>query len=178
MSGSFDPKELKVLSDILALVLEEQEGQSVAALSALRSRAKKSGMTGGALKNLFVAIAPNPPARAKPRATRTTKTTESSADTLAARQQIVTLTNNLRQMDLELRNSRARLESVRSELFQTQQSRAELQSKLLSKEARKPFSSILIWCGFAAGILIGIAGTQFIHSIADTPHMDRSVYLR
>ncbi|WP_242403354.1 hypothetical protein [Asaia platycodi] len=105
MSGSFDPKELKVLSDILALVLEEQEGQSVAALSALRSRAKKSGMTGGALKNLFVAIAPNPPARAKPRATRTTKTTENSADTLAARQQIVTLTNNLRQMDLELRNS-------------------------------------------------------------------------
>ncbi|WP_279379564.1 hypothetical protein [Asaia prunellae] len=42
MSGSFDPKELKVLSDILALVLEEQEGQSVAALNALRSRAKKA----------------------------------------------------------------------------------------------------------------------------------------
>lgn len=175
MSGSFDPKELKVLSDILALVLEEQEGQSVAALTALRSRAKKSGMTGGALKNLFVAIAPNPPQRAKPRA-RTTKT-ESGPDLLAARQQIVTLTNNLRQMDLELRNSRARLEAVRSELFQTQQSRAEIQSKLMSRDARRPYFSMLIWCGFAAGILLGIAGTQFIHSIFDTPHIDRSIYL-
>ena len=175
MSGSFDPKELKVLSDILALVLEEQEGQSVAALTALRSRAKKSGMTGGALKNLFIAIAPNPPPRAKPRA-RTTKA-ESGPDLLAARQQIVTLTNNLRQMDLELRNSRARLEAVRSELFQTQQSRAEIQSRLMSRDAKKPYFSMLIWCGFAAGILLGIAGTQFIHSIVDTPRIDRSIYL-
>ncbi len=135
-------------------------------------------MTGGALKNLFVAIAPNPPPRAKPRTSRTTKPAENSADTLAARQQIVTLTNNLRQMDLELRNSRARLEAVRSELFQTQQSRAELQSKLLTREARRPYFSVLIWCGFAAGILIGIAGTQFVHSITDTPHVDRSIYLR
>ena len=175
MSGSFDPKELKVLSDILALVLEEQEGQSIAALNALRSRARKSGTTGGALKNLFVAIAPNPPPRAKPRP-RTTKA-ESGPDVQAARQQIVTLTNNLRQMDLELRNSRARLESVRSELYQTQQSRAEIQSKLLARDARKPFSSTLIWCGFAVGILIGIAGTQFIHSIVDVPRVDRSVFL-
>lgn len=175
MSGSFDPKELKVLSDILALVLEEQEGQSVAALNALRSRARKSGTTGGALKNLFVAIAPNPPPRAKPRP-RATKA-ESGPDLLAARQQIVTLTNNLRQMDLELRNARARLESVRSELFQTQQSRAEIQSKLMSRDAKKPYLSMLIWCGFAAGILMGIAGTQFIHSIVDTPRIDRSAYL-
>jgi len=176
MSGSFDPKELKVLSDILALVLEEQEGQSIAALNALRSRARKSGTTGGALKNLFVAIAPNPPPRAKPRP-RTTKA-ESGPDVQAARQQIVTLTNNLRQMDLELRNSRARLESVRSELYQTQQSRAEIQSKLLARDARKPYFSTLIWCGFAVGILIGIAGTQFIHSIVDVPRVDRSVFLR
>ncbi|GAB6854966.1 hypothetical protein [Asaia astilbis] len=177
MSGSFDPKELKVLSDILALVLEEQEGQAEAALNALRSRAKRNAMTGGALKNLFVAIAPNPPPKAKPRS-RTSKTAESGPDALAARQQIVTLTNNLRQMDLELRNSRAKLDAVRSELFQTQQSRAELQTRLVTRDARKPYLSILVWCGFAAGILIGIAGTQFIHSIADTPHMDRSIYLR
>ncbi|GBQ85046.1 hypothetical protein [Asaia krungthepensis] len=175
MSGAFDPKELKVLSDILALVLEEQEGQSVAALNALRSRARKSGTTGGALKNLFVAIAPNPPQRAKPKP-RATKT-ETGPDVLAARQQIVTLTNNLRQMDLELRNSRARLESVRSELYQTQQSRAELQSRLLTREARKPYFSTLIWCGFAVGILIGIAGTQFIHSVVDVPRPDKSIYL-
>ncbi|RUT27107.1 hypothetical protein C0V97_02515 [Asaia sp. W19] len=176
MSGSFDPKELKVLSDILALVLEEQEGQSAAALNALRSRARKSGMTGGALKNLFVAIAPNPPQRAKPKP-RAPKA-ETGAEALAARQQIVTLTNNLRQMDLELRNSRARLESVRSELFQTQQSRAEMQSRLMTREARKPYFSVLIWCGFAAGVLIGIAGTQFIHSVIDIPHIDKSIYLR
>lgn len=175
MSGAFDPRELKVLSDILALVLEDQEGQSAAALNALRARARKNGTTGGALKNLFVAIAPNPPqrSRAKPRAPRN----ETNGDLQVARQQVVTLTNNLRQMDLEMRNARARLEAVRAELYQTQQSRAEIQARLVARDARKPWLSVLIWCGFAVGILIGIAGTQFVHSAFDTPHIDRSIYL-
>ncbi|MGO3518476.1 MAG: hypothetical protein ACTINM_08320, partial [Acetobacter cibinongensis] len=61
--SSFDPKELKILSDILALVLEEQSGQSASALEALKNRAQKDKITGGALKNLFQAIAVDPPKR-------------------------------------------------------------------------------------------------------------------
>lgn len=53
MSSPIDPKELKTLSDILALVLEEQSGESAAALEALRRRARHDHVTGGALKNLF-----------------------------------------------------------------------------------------------------------------------------
>lgn len=58
--SDIDPKELKILSDILALVLEDQPGQSATALEALRNRAKRNATTGGALKNLFQTIAEDP----------------------------------------------------------------------------------------------------------------------
>jgi hypothetical protein len=57
-----DPHEVKVLADILALVLEDQPGPSTVALEAIRRKARQNRVTGGALKNLFQAIAANPPA--------------------------------------------------------------------------------------------------------------------
>lgn len=51
--STFDPKELKILSDILALVLEDQPGQSATALEAIKNRARRNNMTGGALKTCF-----------------------------------------------------------------------------------------------------------------------------
>ncbi len=48
-----DAAELRLLSNIIALVLDEQAGQSAAALEALRRRAAGNRVTGGALKNLF-----------------------------------------------------------------------------------------------------------------------------
>lgn len=48
-----DAAELRLLSHIIALVLDEQPGQSAAALEALRRRAAASRTTAGALKNLF-----------------------------------------------------------------------------------------------------------------------------
>lgn len=57
MAARIDPRELKTLSDILALVLEDQPGGSEAALDALRRRARRDGTTGGALKNLFRQVA-------------------------------------------------------------------------------------------------------------------------
>jgi hypothetical protein len=56
MQDQPDSKEIKLLSDILALVLEEQVGQSASALEAIRRRAQADRVTGGALKNLFVRI--------------------------------------------------------------------------------------------------------------------------
>jgi len=52
-----DPREIKVLADILALVLQDQPGQSAVALDAIRRRARQNRMTGGALKNLFQIVA-------------------------------------------------------------------------------------------------------------------------
>ena len=57
---AFDPKELKTLSDILALILDEEQGQSASALDAIKARARRNKITGGALKNLFQTITDDP----------------------------------------------------------------------------------------------------------------------
>ena len=51
-----DTAELRLLSNIIALVLDEQPGQAAAALEALRRRAAAGRVTGGALKNVFERI--------------------------------------------------------------------------------------------------------------------------
>ncbi len=56
MTDRPDPKEVKLLADILALVLEDQPGQSTTALDTIRRRAHASRVTGGALKNLFLRL--------------------------------------------------------------------------------------------------------------------------
>ena len=142
-----DPKELKTLSDILALVLEDQPGQSASALEALRVRARRSGITGGALKNLFVSIANDPPppapsssgssrgrttgrpegAAPAPRA-RSGKAT--TAEVQAAHVRIAQLAADVRSLDLQLRSAQAGNESLRAELDATRQARADAQSSL------------------------------------------------
>ncbi len=52
-----DAAERRLLSNIIALALDEQPGQAAAALEALRRRAAQDRITGGALKNLFERIA-------------------------------------------------------------------------------------------------------------------------
>lgn len=58
--AALDPREVKVLADILALVLEDQPGSSAVALETLRRKAQQNRVTGGALKNLFQSIAAKP----------------------------------------------------------------------------------------------------------------------
>ena len=54
MSGDADRmRDMKILSDILALTLDEAPAVSVSALDAIRQRARASGVTGGALKEAF-----------------------------------------------------------------------------------------------------------------------------
>ncbi|ABI62242.1 hypothetical protein [Granulibacter bethesdensis] len=48
-----DSSERKILGDIIALVLDENQGQSEAALIALKRRAARNNITGGLLKNLL-----------------------------------------------------------------------------------------------------------------------------
>lgn len=63
---SIDATELRLLSNILALVLDEQPGASTAALETLRRRAAANRVTGGALKNLFDRIATEGGGAARP----------------------------------------------------------------------------------------------------------------
>ena len=57
MADPLEPKDVKLLADILALVLEDQPGASEAALATLRRRAREQGTSGGAIKNLFLRLA-------------------------------------------------------------------------------------------------------------------------
>ena len=137
-----DPKELKTLSDILALVLEDQPGQSASALEALRVRARRSGITGGALKNLFVSIAndPPPPLRSGARTASRPETAgpaprarggkAATAEVQAAHVRIAQLAADVRSLDLQLRSAQASNESLRAELDATRQARADAQSSL------------------------------------------------
>lgn len=171
MSGpSFDPKELKTLSDILALVLEDQAGQSVSALEALRARARRNAITGGALKNLFVAIANDPPppktrggsaaAAKEPGATPARaprgKAASAAAEVQAAHVRIAQLAADVRNLDLQLRTANASAATLQAELDATRQAYAHAQSALRRVEnaGRDQRGRTALMCGMAGGGIV------------------------
>ena len=165
MREQIDPKELKTLSDILALVLDDQPGQAASALDRARARARANGVTGGALKNLFVAIAPNPPANPakpppRPRAPRGAAAA-SATEMQAARTRISQLSAEMNRLDLDLRGSTARIEALRSELHLTRQARAEAQSALAATRSLAPRKVVLLLVALC-GLLIGVASTSAV----------------
>ncbi len=164
MREQIDPKELKTLSDILALVLDDQPGQAAGALEKARARARANSVTAGALKNLFVAIAPNPPAAAKPAASRPRAPRAGSAaanEAQAARTRISQLTADVNRLDLDLRGASARIEALRSELHLTRQARAEAQAALAATRSLAPKKLVLALVALC-GLLIGVAGTSAV----------------
>lgn len=188
MREQIDPKELKTLSDILALVLEDQPGQAASALEAVRTRARRDGITGGALKNLFVAITPNPPQvqmspgaasaakpGTKPRAPRAGSA--AATEMQAARTRISQLTADINKLDLDLRSATARIEALRSELHLTRQARAEAQQELSASQVLVPKRTMLLLSALC-GLLIGVAGTSAVVMLDRTPTQDSSAYLR
>jgi len=179
VSERLDPKELKILSDILALVLEDQVGQANNALEAIRTRARRNKTTGGALKNLFVAIAPDPPPRAAPRPRATRSSTASSAELQSARAQIETLTRGMNRLDLDLRAQRAENAALQNRLVLTQQARAETQAEMLSMQTGSPARRFgLALLALIVGTLVGIAGTELKHTLLDAPVSSNAIYLR
>ncbi|MCE2577141.1 hypothetical protein [Gluconacetobacter entanii] len=186
MSDSLDPKELKILSDILALVLEDNPGQSESALSAIRARARKNQTTGGALKNLFTAIAPNPPPRAaaKPRAPRGGRTSAAAAREIKdAHSRISEMADSIRRLDDELRNSRRINDKLQDELLLTQQARAETQTALAQIQARLAATGTratprrtTLMLALAIGTLAGIAVTELFHALDSSPAQASAPY--
>lgn len=179
MTQAFDPKELKTLSDILALVLEDQPGQSASALEAIRARARRNAVTGGALKNLFVAIAPNPPAPRAPAAprSRAPRAAATAPELQAARTRISQLTADVNRLDLDLRGSTARIEALRGELNLTRKARAEAQQALMSvTRESQPRKLLMILC-LICGVLLGIAGSSMVHAVMPPLKTDNARYL-
>ncbi|GAB29701.1 hypothetical protein APS_0303 [Acetobacter pasteurianus subsp. pasteurianus LMG 1262 = NBRC 106471] len=176
--SDIDPKELKILSDILALVLEDQPGQSTTALEALRNRAKRNATTGGALKNLFQTIAEDPE-KAKPaRASKTRTSSRASANKGQAdmsdtyRAQLQELRNNIVSMDRKLRTATAQNETLKSELYLTLQARAEMQAQMAQIQSFGQYQRrMTIVIATIAGLLAGIAGTQLFHAFFP-PHIN------
>lgn len=175
MNEEINSKELKILADILALVLEEQEGQSQNALQTLKKRAKKDMVTGGALKNLFNTIAINPPKQKntnKPKA----ETTDTTIKLLHARTQLTKLTNTIDDLDATIKSLQRHNETLRSELILKQKSRVELEAALYVAESKASFRSTLIIASILFGLFCGIAGTVVVHSISPPPR-DNTIYL-
>lgn len=173
MQPSIDPKELKTLSDILALVLEEQAGQSQSALDALRARAKRSGITGGALKNLFVAIANDPPKGRKSdaaaagtaaRAPRA-KAGSAAAEVQAAHVRIAQLAADMRSLDLQLRTANASVAQLEAELDATRQARAHAQASLRRMETSRhdQRAKAALLGGMAGGVIV-LAALLVLHA--------------
>ncbi|GBR46619.1 hypothetical protein CSR02_07000 [Acetobacter pomorum] len=164
--SDIDPKELKILSDILALVLEDQPGQSATALEALRNRAKRNATTGGALKNLFQTIAVDP-AKAKPaRASRSRASSKTQTDMSETyRAQLQELRNNIVSLDRKLRSASAQNETLKSELYLTLQARAEMQAQMAQIQSFSQYQRrMTIVIATLAGLLAGIAGTELFHA--------------
>lgn len=176
--SDIDPKELKILSDILALVLEDQPGQSATALEALRNRAKRNATTGGALKNLFQTIAEDPEKAKSARPGKTRANSRASANKAQAdmsetyRTQLQELRNNIVSLDRKLRTATAQNETLKSELYLTLQARAEMQAQMAQIQSFGQYQRwITIIIATLAGILAGIAGTELFHAFS-SPHIN------
>jgi TonB family protein len=50
---TIDPRAVKIMSDILALTIDEQDGVAVSAIERIRRQARESAVTGGGLKEVF-----------------------------------------------------------------------------------------------------------------------------
>ncbi|MFT8540654.1 hypothetical protein [Acetobacter sp.] len=165
-----DPKELKILSDILALVLEDHPGQSDTALQALRNRARKNSTTGGALKNLFQTIAVNPS-----KAKSTTRQTGARASASKPRTtdmpdqyrvQLREMADSITRLDRNLRVAHSQNETLKSELYLTQKSRAELQTHLATLQPPiVPHNRKHIAIGLLGGMGGGVWGSQAVHAL-------------
>lgn len=154
-----DERETKILADILALILEEQPGEAHAALDALRTRAIRSDVTGGALKNLFSHLITEP---------------RSTGPSAMERQ----LLQRLRRAENELKQRQARASTLNAFPTRLQQDNEDL---VLKRSSQRDFThwrrTSLALC-LLTGLLLGIAGSQLVHSLTDRPPVSRPLYFR
>ncbi|MDF7673985.1 hypothetical protein PT277_07825 [Acetobacteraceae bacterium ESL0709] len=150
----FDPKELRLLADILALVLDDEVGQAEAALERLRQRAKQQSLSGGALKNLIITLAENSNGR---------------VDLLRKRH------------EAEIKHYQEETEHLAAQHRDLQKyvSFLERDNQILRYNSQQqydlPWPRIRVVIALITGLLIGIALSQVVHSINSSHMIDRSL---
>lgn len=144
-----DQKDIRILADILALVLDEEQGQASAALKALRQRARKRKMSGGTLKNLFARLAEH-----EKNAQKLTYHSENSSDTLSDRHR-----------------------QLQSEYALLQNEYEHLRHYMSIHDAQTPLRRAALAIALIAGLLIGVAGAQLVHNLTAPPHIDPALCL-
>ncbi|WP_157070836.1 hypothetical protein [Neokomagataea thailandica] len=159
-SPQLDPREIKTLSDILALVLDEQPGTSANALHALKLRAARNQTTGGALKNLFNHLI------------------HSSTDQTHTRRRITHLTQRLQKADENARRAEQHIQALRTALHSTKQEHAHLRHALSNKSTSFSWSKTLFIVTLLSGVLLGIAGAEIVHTFTEAPIQPRPLYFR
>ncbi|MBS1065411.1 hypothetical protein [Gluconobacter kondonii] len=159
-SKDIDPREIKILSDILALVLDEQPGHAATALERIRQMARRDVVTGGALKNLFI-----------------TRIGTVSPQNVIAREK--GLRDRVRDLEHRLSQSESDTRTAQSRLGRCQMDMGLLQVEVATFRLQKPWRYAALAFATGAGLLVGIAGTQFYHSLTTTRAViDRATYLR
>jgi hypothetical protein len=168
--ATIDQKEAKALADILALVVDENANVAEAALAKLRQRAKRDKVTGGALKNIFNAVAggqglpPRPPPR-RPAARTATGNAERDLD--SAREMIGELTVKTMQLAHELSAARAHAAELTANMVAVRSAQAEA---LLALK-RQGNNRLWAWMGGAAtgGVLAALLATVAVQSFPGAP---------
>lgn len=174
--SEIDSKEIKILSDILALVLEDEDGQTHAAIAALKTRARKNAMTGGALKNLFAKIAADPPKTTR-RRHATAHKPDVEMENANLRRHVQNLTSNLQTLDLRLRTAEAQSITLQREVVQVRHAYAELGTLYETETQGRSRSMMMVCIALLAGAVLGIAAAQLYHAFSFTPVIDRASYL-
>jgi len=159
MPDTTEAHEVKLLSDILALVLAEEAGQADAALQALRRRARQSRISGGAIKDVFLRVSRD--ARPDP-----ADLPEDVRDWATARLLIADLRRNLRSQGRDLAAERDNARALEASLYETRRRFTEVQ-----EENVRALASRRIWAGSA--FAFGALGVALVALALPTLHRAR-----
>lgn len=157
-SQSHDQREIRLLADILALVLDDEQGQAEAALERIRQRAKQLPLTGGSLKNLFNILAETcqiTDYESKDSAEPAAQTTEENSGT----------TKQIRNLEVCLENLSLEHRKLQSWFSALQHENELLRHNHAQTRFLKPLHRAAIAAALIAGLLIGIALAETFHAI-------------
>ncbi|QHI95838.1 hypothetical protein GT348_05890 [Aristophania vespae] len=154
-SHPLDQKELRLLADILALVLDDEAGQAQAALDRLRHRARQQEISGGSFKNLIISLAE----------------TSAGSDTLLKKRH-----------ELEIQRYKDVMEELATQHRNLQRHVALLErdNQIIRYNHSQqhdilPWQRIRVIIALLAGILLGIAASQIVHNIGSAQKIDRAL---
>jgi TonB family protein len=143
MNEKLDPKEAKILADILALTLDEQPGASMTALQKIQQRARQDGITGGALKNIFTRVASDMPRGGSGESAGSAFNSTQLRSTIAAQGASISLLEQ-------------RVALLQARLSQAEASRRQERSDMAGVARRLAIKTALV------GLLIGVGLTALV----------------